>query len=132
MDAIEQLKEDLQLGRISGDRLVDLLVSAQHKLQAAQQLIDEQAKRIAELEKQLGGTAGSAGSGTEKVDQPYSVAAEEKRQEARGKKKRKHKSKKRRGRLTTADKIKQAKRSEPVYPDGVDKSQCKLSHTGRG
>ena len=142
MDAIEQLKEDLRLGRISVDRLVDLLVSTQHKLQAAQQLIDEQAKRldeqakrIAELEKQLsgtggsGGTAGSAGSDAQKVDQPYSVAAEEKRQEARGKKKRKRKSKKRRGRVTTAEKIKQAKRREPAYPEGVDKSKCKLSHT---
>jgi transposase len=45
----------------------------QRKLQAAEQ-------RIAELEKQR------AGSPTPKVDEPYSLRAEEKRQEARGKK----------------------------------------------
>jgi len=123
MDASEQLKDDLRTGRIDTDRLVDLLAKLQRKLQAANERIEEQSKRIEELEKQLGGAA-------KKIDEPFSVRAEEQRQEARGKKKkRKRPPKKRRGRLKTADKIAQAERTEPVFPDGVDKSKCKLSHT---
>jgi len=116
MDGIEQLKEDLREGRVDGSRLVELLVRLQSELQAARQ-------RIAELEKQL------AGSRTAKVDEPYSMKAEEKRQEARGQKKPKKKRKGRRGRLTTADKVARAERSEEVVPDGLDKSVCQLSHT---
>ena len=115
MDAIEQLKVDLREGRIDAHRLVELMVTLQRKLQTAEQ-------RIAELEKQLGGST------TPKVDEPFSMRAEEKRQEARGKTKRKAQRKGRRGRFTTADKVAQAERSVEVVPDGVDKSECKLSH----
>src|SRR4051812_21615263 len=116
MDAGEQLKDDLRSGRIDADRLVDLLLSLQRELQAAKQ-------RIAELEKQL------AGSTPAKIDEPFSLRAEEKRQEARGQKKRKAKHKGRRGRITTADKVTQAERAEDMVPDGVPKSDCHLSHT---
>jgi transposase len=115
MDAIEQLKEELRQGRIDPHRLVELMVSLQRALQAAKQ-------RIAELEKQLGG------SPTAKIDEPFSMRAEEKRQEARGKTKRKAKRKGRRGRFTTADKVIRAERVVAVLPDGVDKSQCHWSH----
>jgi transposase len=115
MDAGEQLKDDLREGRIDANRLVDLMLTLQRQLQAA-------AQRIAELEKQL------AGSTTTKVDEPFSMRAEEKRQEARGKKKRQAKRKGRRGRFTTADKVAQAERAVDVFPDGVDKSQCHESH----
>jgi len=115
MDAIEQLKEDLRQGRIDANRLVELMVTLQRELQAAKQ-------RIAELEKQLGGTT------TPKVNEPFSMRAEEKRQEARGKKKPKPKRTGRRGRFTTADKVAQAERSVEVVPDGVDQSACHLSH----
>jgi hypothetical protein len=116
MDAGEQLKDDLRSGRIDANRLVDLLLSLQRELQAATQ-------RIAELEKQLGASSSA------KIDEPFSMRAEEKRQEARGKKKRKAKPKGRRGRITSADKIAQAERSKDVVPDGVPKSDCQLSHT---
>src|ERR1700684_4096591 len=102
MDAGEQLKDDLRQGRIDANRLVDLIVSLQRELQAAKQ-------RIADLEKQPGGPT------TTKVDEPYSVRAEEKRQEARGKKKRKAKRRGRRGRFNTADKIALAERTEEVF-----------------
>jgi transposase len=115
MNAVEQLKEDLREGRINADQLVDLLLTVQRKLQAAEQ-------RIAELEKHR------AGSPTPKVDEPFSLRAEEKRQEARGKKKRQAKRKGRRGRFTTADKLAQAECSVKVFPDGVDQSACQLSH----
>ena len=62
MEAIEQLKIDLKAGRIDADRLVDLIAALRRQLQATQQ-------RIAELGKQL------AGSGTAKVDEPYSTLA---------------------------------------------------------
>jgi transposase len=124
MDVIEQLQEDLRTGRIDANRLIDLIGTLQRELQAAKQRNSELEQRIAELEKLLPGTSGPA-----KVDQPFSMRAEEKRQEARSKKRRKPKPKGRRGRVRTADKVAQAKRTEDVYPDGVPLSDCWLSHT---
>jgi transposase len=124
MDAIEQLKADVLSGQIDANRLVDLVVTVQRELQAAQQRITDLEQRNAELEKQLAAT-----SGTAKLDEPFSMRAEEKRQERRAKNRRKRKDKKRRGRVRTADKIAQAARSEDVYPDGLDQSDCWLSHT---
>ncbi len=81
MDAIETLKQDVQEGRISAERLVDLVVAVQQQLQATQQQLEAAKQLIEELKKQLGG------AGTTKLDEPFSVRAEETRQEARGKKK---------------------------------------------
>jgi transposase len=124
MDAIEQLKEDVRTGQIDANRLVDLIATVQRQLQAATQHITELEHQVAELQKQLAGLSGSA-----KVDKPFSMRAEEKRQEARGKKRRKRKGKGRCGRVRTADKIAQAERIEDVYPDGVAPGDCLLSHT---
>jgi transposase len=117
MDAIEQLKQDVREGRIGVDRLIDVIEMQQRQLQSA-------LRRIEELEKKAGGSA------TTKVDEPFSVRAEEKRQQAR-RKNRKHKlSKKgRRGRLTSADKLKLAERTEKVFPKDVPQQDCQLSHT---
>jgi transposase len=123
MDDIDKLMQDAREGRINVERLVDLLVATQQQLHATAQQLDAANKRIAEFEKQVGTSA------TAKVDQPYSMKAEEKRQEARGKKKkRKQKPKGRRGRITSAEKIQQAERSEPVFPEGVPPGDCKFSH----
>ncbi|MBM3272332.1 hypothetical protein FJY94_03620 [Candidatus Kaiserbacteria bacterium] len=56
---------------------------------------------------------------------------EEKRQEARGRtRKRKRPGRGVRcGRLRTADKIALAQRTEQVFPDGIAREQCVLSHT---
>jgi hypothetical protein len=124
MDPIEQIKDDVLSGRIDANRLVDLIATVQRELQAAKQRITDLEQRNAELEKRLVATSGPA-----KVDEPFSMRAEEKRQEARGKKRRQRKDKGRRGRVRTADKIAQAQRTEDVYPDGVDPSDCWLSHT---
>jgi transposase len=121
MEEIDRFKQDVQEGRLDTERLVDLLVAQQRQLQAAHQRLAEQDQRIAELEKQLGGA-------TAKVDQPFSVRAEEQRQEGRGKKKRTRQRSGRRGRLGTADKIKLAERTADVFPEGIDPSQCHLSH----
>jgi hypothetical protein len=114
---VEQLREDVRAGRIDADRLIDLVGSLQRQLQETKQL-------IAELERKLGGGA------TVKLDESFSVREEEKRQEKRGKKRRQPKGpKRRRGRVTTADKVARAVRTEKVYPAGVPEEDCKLSHT---
>jgi len=115
MDVAEQLRDDLRSGRLKPDRLVDLIVDLQRQLHAAN-------RRIADLEKRLA-------SSSAKVDEPYSLRAEEKRQDARGKKKRKAQRPGRRGRLSTADKIANAEREVDVFPDGLAKNECHLSHT---
>ena len=94
MDTIEMLKQDLKAGRISAERLVDLVAGLCRKLEAANQRIGELNQRIEELEKQCGGTP------TAKVEEPFSTRAEEQRQEARGKRRPKRKPKGRRGRLS--------------------------------
>jgi len=116
MDDIERLKQDVREGRIPADRLVELVVRLQRELQEAR-------RRIEDLEKKLGGSA------TVKFAEPFSMRAEEQRQEARGKKQRKRNRPRRRGRITTADKIAQAQRTEQVFPAGVAQRDCQLSHT---
>ena len=113
---VEQFKDDVREGRIDADRLVELVVTLQRQLQQAR-------RQIEELEKKLGGSL------TQKVAEPFSLRAEEQRQEARGKKRRKRNRPLRRGRITTADKIARAVRTEKVFPAGVPKGDCKLSHT---
>jgi hypothetical protein len=121
MDAIEQLKQDVRDGRIDVDRLIDVVVTLQRQLEAARQ-------RIEELEKKLGGPPSAP---TAKVEESFSMRAEEKRQQARNPKKNKLKlsRKSRKGRLTNADKLKLAERTEKCFPDGVPEQDCYLSHT---
>jgi transposase len=124
MDAIEQLKQDVREGRIDVERLLDVVVTQQRQLESALQELKAARQRIEELEKKAGGTP------TAKVDEPFSLRAEEKRQQARHKKKRPKRSRQgRRGRLTTADKLKLAERTEQCFPEGVPPRDCQLSHT---
>ncbi len=120
MDAIEQLKQDVRDGRIGLERLIDLIATLQRQLQAAKQ-------RIEELEKKMGGPPSSP---TAKVDESFSMRAEDKRQQARHpNNKVKLSRKSRRGRLTSADKLKLAERTEKCFPEGVPEQDCYLSHT---
>ena len=124
MDATEQLKQDVREGRIGVDHLIDVIVTQQRQLESALLELKSAQQQIAELKQKAGGTA------TAKVDEPFSMRAEEKRQQARGKTKKHKLSKKgRRGRLTSADKVKLAERTEKVFPDGVPHADCQLSHT---
>jgi transposase len=118
MDPIEQLKQDLCAGRINPEAVLAVLASLQRHLAAAQQ-------RIAELEQQQG----SPPPATAKLEQPFSVRAEEQRQEQRGAKKRRRAKKGRRGRLSNAAKIRLAQRTEQCFPHGVAAQDCWLSHT---
>src|ERR1700730_14446064 len=106
MDVIETLRQEVQEGRLGPERLVELMASLQRQLQAThqqlqetQQQLEAARRRIEELEKQLGGPPPTA-----KLDQPFSMRAEEQRQQARGKKPKKTKHKGRRGRFRTIDK----------------------------
>jgi len=112
----EQLKQDVREGRIDLERLIDLIGMLQRQLDRAN-------KRIAELEAKLGG------SPTEKVDQPFSVKAEEQRQAERGKSSRKKNKPFRRGRMTHADKLDLATRTEQVFPKNMLPEHCAHSHT---
>jgi len=95
-------------------------VTQQRQLEAARQ-------RIEELEKNSANPPPPAAG---KVDQPFSMRAEEKRQRQRGKgDKHKRLRNGRRGRLRTADKLKRAERTEPCFPEGVPHEECFLSHT---
>jgi transposase len=131
MDAIETLRQEVQEGRITADRLVDLLASqqrllqtTQQQLQTTQQQLQSARDRIEVLEKKWGDP-----SPTAKLDEPFSMRSEEKRQEARGKKhKHKGKRKGRRGRIKTKDKIAQAERTERIFPEGIAPEKCRLSH----
>jgi transposase len=123
MDAIDCLRQDVREGRISAERLVELLASQQRVLQTTQQQLQTAQQRIDELEKKLGVPP------TAKLAQPFSLRAEEQRQQARGKQpKGKRKRPGRRGRLKTKDKIAQAECREPVFPKDVPPQQCSLSH----
>src|SRR3954451_22688112 len=122
MDIIESLKQDLREGRISAERLIDLVADLCGKLEAANRRIEELNRRIEDLERQGEGTP------TAKVDEPFSTRAEEKRQEARGKNRRKREPDGRRGRVSTDDEVAQAERTAAVFPEGVPPDACGLSH----
>ena len=123
MDATQQLIQDVREGRIDVERLFGVIVALQRQLESVKQQLESAKQRIEQLETKADGSAP-----TPKIDEPFSMRAEEKRQEARGKKKPKAQRKGRRGRFTTADKVAQAERSVDVVPDGLEKSECRLSH----
>jgi transposase len=127
MDAFEPLKQDLLNGCIDANVVLQFIVHLQQQLQAANQQLQAAQERIAELEAKQNPPLSTPNA---KVDQAYSMREEEKRQQKRQKKHKQKLSKKgRRGRLTTADKIKLAQRTESCYPSGVPKEDCWLSHT---
>jgi transposase len=100
------------------------LHSLQQRVEALEKENAELKLANAELKKQLSGSATPA-----KVDEPFSVRAEEQRQEARGKKsKRKESKKQRRGRRANEAKIKRAEKTEDVHPLNVPPDRCRLSH----
>lgn len=122
---VEQLKDDVREGRIKLERLVELIATLQGQLEAARRELAASQQRIEELEK----ASGKASSPTGKTDQPYSMKAEEKRERQRKKPKRKRNKRLRRGRLSTAEKLKLCERTEQVFPENVAAEDCWLSHT---
>ena len=130
MDVIETLRQEVQEGRIGPERLVELIASqqrqlhaTQQQLQAIQQQLEAARQHIEELEKKLGVPPPTA-----KLNQAFSMRAEEQRQQARGKKAKKAKRKGRRGRRRSKDKIALAERTESIFPEGAPPKECHLSH----
>lgn len=125
---IEQLRDDVQQGRIDLNRLVDLIgmlqrqvLDLKEKLEQANKEVQAAQQRLAELEAQ---------SPTEKCDQSYSLDGEEKRKREANKPPSKRKKKRpRRGRRSNAEKIKLSERIEQVYPKDCAPEDCWLSHT---
>ncbi|MCP4902105.1 MAG: hypothetical protein GY906_34495, partial [bacterium] len=114
--AADQLRQDVAEGTVKLHRWVDVITSQQKRIEQLQEEIEKLKEQIKK-------------NPTERLEEPYSERAEEKRQaKAKGKRK-KRKIPKRRGRLSTAEKIAKANRTEKVYPDDCDPQGCKLSHT---
>jgi len=143
MNATETLKQDVLDEPLDSAKPVDHFAVLQRQLQTSQQqlhdtqlqlqvsqlqLQDSQQQlktalnRIEQLEKKIGGKP------THKLDQAYSLRAEEKRQQAKDANKKAKKSKKR-GRRKNQDKMALVARIEKVYPEGVLHEHCKPSHT---
>ena len=130
MDAFEEFQQDARQGQIDLQRLLEEFAGLQSKLLAAEQRIEVLQTEnkvlrteIGELKKPLGGSAPPA-----KVDEAFSLRAEEKRQRARGKRQRKESKKRRRGRIANEEKIRRAEKTEDVYPADLPAEQCCLSH----
>lgn len=121
---LEQLKQDVRSGKISSEQLLEMIASFQRQLQTSQIALQASLQRIEELEKRLGEPPP-----TDKVDQAYSMTAEERRQKARDPAKKKKIRKNRRVRVSTAEKVAMAQRSEDVYPIGLEPTQCRYSHS---
>ncbi len=98
------------------------LAQAQRKLAQAREQIRTLEATVDELRKEL------AALSPTRFDEPFSVKAEEKRQEARGRRAKKKSKPRRRGRFSTAGKLAMAKQHQDVFPEGVDPHQCQLSH----
>ena len=133
------------------DQWVDLLCHAHADRHAAQQTAEGLQSKVAELQKDnaqlqkentqlqkenaklkkqlsMPSTPTQPATPT-KITEPFSMRAEEKRQEARGKVKKKKESKKqRRGRIANAEKIAQAEKTDDIFPDSVPRELCRLSH----
>lgn len=87
---------------------------------------EELSRRVAELERLIRKWTGE--SPTERLDQAYSLKAEERRQEVRaGAKRRRRQRSLRRGRVSTQDKLDRAERTEVVLPEGFEIAACRLA-----
>ena len=124
---LQQVKEDFREGRLDAEQLLDVIDAlakinqrSHAQLQTANKRIEELESRIEELEKD---------KAREKLDEAYSMKAEEKRQQKRRKKRKQKKKPLRSGRRTTAEKLELAQREEDVFPEGIDPAQCKFSHS---
>ena len=126
----EQLRQDVAEGTVEVDRLVDLIASQQKLIAQQQAELEALKKQLEALKKQLEALKQQIEKNpTPRLDEAYSEKAEEERQaKAQGKPKPRKKPK-RQGRITTADKIARAARTETVYPADCDHDDCRFSHT---
>lgn len=106
---------------LSKQELVALVTELQRQLAARDEQIAGLEARIAELEKK---------NPTTRLEEAYSVNAEQKRREEKsGKKKRRRQKSSRRGRVSTAEKLAQASVHEDVIPHGAAIDECRLKYS---
>ena len=98
------------------NELIALVLELRRELKSAHQRIASLEKRVEELSKRSPAT---------RLDESYSLKAEERRREKQHNRKRRQKSS-RRGRRTTQEKLDQAQRTEVVCPAGFSVDECKL------
>jgi len=98
------------------DELIALVRELRQELKTAHERIASLEKRVEELSKR---------SPTTRLDESYSLKAEERRREKPHNRKRRQKSS-RRGRRTTQEKLDQAQRTETVCPEEFCVDECKL------
>ncbi len=111
------------LHNLSHDDLVAMIL--QKQLAAQAKLMDRQAKRIEELESELRELRKR--NPTQRLEEAYSLTAEEKRREDAeqdGKPKKKKQKSKRRGRISTAEKLAKATQKEDVWPAEYSLHEC--------
>ena len=110
--------EGTPLEKLSRKELAALVAGLQRQLAARDEQIAALEARIAELEQS---------NPTTRLDEAYSVNAEQKRREEKSEKKRRRRQKSsRRGRVSTAEKLAQATVEEDVIPDGFTIDECRL------
>lgn len=66
---------------------------------------------------------------TPRLEEAYSLAAEERRRDEAGGRKRRRQTSPRRGRISTAEKLAQASRHEDVLPEGRPSEECRLKYS---
>ena len=116
---------------LSRDALIALILQLQERLAVSEardreqaRLLEEMARRIEELEKR---------NPTQRLDEAYSMRAEEKRQadaqqDGQSKRPKKQKSP-RRGRISTAEKLALATHHEDVWPSEFSQEDCRLKYS---
>ena len=126
---------------MTSDELLALVLRLQERIGELEardreqtQQLERQAKRIAELEKEVQQLRQKLGQHpTQRLDEAYSLRSEEQRREAASQngvplKKKKQKSA-RRGRISTEDKLKLATRHEDIWPSDRPHSECHLRYS---
>ncbi len=116
--------------KMSYGDLLKLVLQLQEQLAQQARVIARQAKRIEELESELKELRKK--NPTQRLDDAYSVKAEEKRREGiqqSGKPKAKKQKSKRRGRISTAEKLAMATLEENIFPAGYSLKECAFRYS---